>query len=85
MEDKKKLAKGVSNNFLDKLCDYGLNNGAIAGKLLGSGSGGFMMFITEIQESKINLKNKLKKYVCIDVNFDLEGLRIISNLNDPYK
>ncbi len=82
---KKKLAKGVSNNFLNELCNYGLRNGAIAGKLLGSGSGGFMMFILENQKSKKQLKNKLKKYVCVDVNFDLEGSRIISNLHDPYK
>lgn len=82
---KKKLAKDVSNSFLDKLYDYGLKNGAIAGKLLGSGSGGFMMFITENQKSKLYLQKKLEKYVCVDLRFDLKGSRIISNLHDPYK
>ena len=82
---KKKTRKGVSNNFLNELCDYGLKNGAIAGKLLGSGSGGFMMFILENQKSKKQLKNKLKNMFVVDVNFDLEGSKIISNLHDPYK
>ena len=82
---KKKLAKNVSNSFIDKLCDYGLKNGAIAGKLLGSGSGGFMLFITENQKSKLYLRKKLKKYVCIDLQFDQKGSRIISKKAFSYK
>ncbi len=82
---KKKLAEGVTNSFLDNLYNHGMKNGAMAGKLLGSGSGGFMMFITANERNKIKLKKKFYKNVCVDVKFDFKGSRIISDLHDPYK
>ena len=38
-----------------------------------------------MKKSKLYLRKKLKKYVCIALQFDQKGSRIISNLNDPYK
>jgi galactokinase/mevalonate kinase-like predicted kinase len=50
---KKKLDKSVSNPIVDNLYEFGIKNGAIAGKLLGAGSGGFFLFLTKsFQEKK---------------------------------
>jgi D-glycero-alpha-D-manno-heptose-7-phosphate kinase len=42
---KKLTARGISNEKIDWLCDVGLANGALAGKISGAGGGGFLMFI----------------------------------------
>ena len=44
-EHKRALVEGMSNKQLDDLFKFGLNNGAKAGRLLGSGGGGHMLFI----------------------------------------
>ena len=44
---KKKFAKGVSNEDVDKMYDVALENGALGGKLTGAGGGGHMLFYCE--------------------------------------
>ena len=39
------ISEEISNNRIDEIYEMGLNNGAIGGKLLGAGKGGFMFFI----------------------------------------
>jgi len=41
---KKKLSSSVSIDFIDNLYNYGISSGAIGGKLLGAGGGGFILF-----------------------------------------
>ena len=53
---KKKLSKHISNNKIDKLYAFAKKNGAIGGKLLGAGSGGFLFLVF----NKFNAKKLLK-------------------------
>jgi D-glycero-alpha-D-manno-heptose-7-phosphate kinase len=53
---KKKLSKHISNNKIDKLYTFAKKNGAIGGKLLGAGSGGFLFLVF----NKFNTKKLLK-------------------------
>jgi len=41
---KKKLSAKISNSNIDELYEEGLRNGAIGGKLLGAGGGGYILF-----------------------------------------
>lgn len=43
-EQKKKLANSISNGALDNIYDVGIEAGALGGKLLGAGGGGFFLF-----------------------------------------
>lgn len=43
--EKKKLSKFISNDNLDELYDSCKNKGAIAGKLMGAGGGGYMLLL----------------------------------------
>ena len=54
---KKKLSKNVTNRKIDKIYDFALKNGAIGGKIIGAGSGGFFMFYIP----KKKMRNFLKK------------------------
>lgn len=48
-ELKKSLASTISNSYIDNLYTIALNNGAIAGKLLGAGGAGFMLFYCPLE------------------------------------
>ena len=44
---KKNLANGITNNKLEAAYSIALKNGAIGGKILGAGGGGFILFIAK--------------------------------------
>ncbi len=43
-ERKRKRSEGISNPDIDRWYQVGIDNGAIGGKLVGAGMGGFLMF-----------------------------------------
>ena len=75
---KKELSRNVSNNYLDSIYSYALKQGALGGKLLGAGGGGFFLFFINKNYKKIFL-NKMKKFDIVDFNFYNLGSKIIYN------
>jgi len=73
-EDKKRLAKSISNSKIDKIVDLAYNNGALAAKVSGAGGGGFITFVTK-PENKYNLIRVLNKLEgkCIPFQFTDDG------------
>ena len=41
---KKSITNGISNKFINDCYNAGINAGALGGKILGAGAGGFLMF-----------------------------------------
>ena len=77
---KKSLNKIISNKKIDDLYKYFIDNGALGGKLLGAGGGGFMIFIYHLKTKKFFEKNRnIKK---VPFNFTNDGSRIIFTQND---
>ena len=58
---KKLLSRKVTNAYIDELYNEGINNGAIGGKIIGSGGGGFLLFCCKKKNQKRFFKgfNKL--------------------------
>ena len=75
---KKKLSKKVSNPFINELYKEGLSNGAIGGKIIGSGGGGFLLFCCKKNKQKKFL-NGFKKLPIIRFKFTNSGSEIIFN------
>ncbi len=73
---KKLLSKGISSHFLDSIYKHGISAGALGGKILGAGGGGFILFYAEPKFHK-SLKKAMFKLKEIDFNFDLDGSKII--------
>ena len=75
--NKRELSKFVSNSKIDQLYRFGLNNGAIGGKLLGAGGGGYVLFISKDKINQKKLIKKLKKNVYFKFQIDQKGTQII--------
>ncbi len=71
---KKKRASNMSNKKIDSIYNDALKNGAIGGKLVGAGGGGFLMFYAK---NPMQLRKRLNKYKINEVKFlfDEEGTK----------
>jgi len=74
---KKQLSKSISNKKLDYIYKYCLNCGALGGKLLGAGGGGFFVFYVPKNNHKKFKQLIKKRYIIIDFKFENEGSKII--------
>mgnify|MGYP001253161888 FL=1 len=73
---KKKLSNSITNKKIDQLYQLLIKNGAMGGKLLGAGGGGFLLMYVEKKFRKKFLK-KLPNLINIPFKFSSEGSKII--------
>lgn len=75
-EHKRQRSPGMTNSRIDELFMTGIHNGAIGGKLVGAGGGGFLLFYTE---KHAQLRAEMKAAGCEEVRFrfDFEGVKQI--------
>jgi len=73
---KRSLTQSISNSRLDEIYDAGRSAGAIGGKLLGAGGGGFMLFFVP-PERRRELRNRLKKFLCVPFGFSNRGSHVV--------
>lgn len=73
---KRQVSDKVSNNEIDDLYELGIKNGALGGKLLGAGGGGFMIFYVPLKEQK-KFRKAFSKYMEVPFSFDKKGSEAI--------
>ena len=75
-----KLKRGtgtkVSNGSIDELYDIGIKSGALGGKLLGAGGGGFLLFYCE-KEKQTTLIQSLEKLMVVPFSFENDGAQVL--------
>jgi D-glycero-alpha-D-manno-heptose-7-phosphate kinase len=77
---KKSTCATISNDFIDRWYELGIENGALGGKLMGAGGGGFLMFYCE------NGRDRLRKVMAkeglpeVAFNFEADGSKISLHL-----
>ena len=75
-EHKKRRSGGMSNPKIDEWYELGMKNGAVGGKLVGAGGGGFLMFMASD-------RNKLRHTMAaagleeVRFKFDFEGTKVV--------
>lgn len=79
---KKTLSPIISNQKIDELYCKAMQNGAIGGKILGAGGGGFILFFVKPEDQQ-NFKNKFNKLVHVPFAFENSGSKVI--FYDPEK
>jgi len=75
-EHKKRRSGGMSNPMIDEWYELGIKNGAVGGKLVGAGGGGFLMFYAT---DRNRLRHAMNKAGLEEVRFgfDFEGTKVI--------
>jgi D-glycero-alpha-D-manno-heptose-7-phosphate kinase len=73
---KRELAENVSTPIVDEIYSAARDAGAIGGKLLGAGGGGFMMFLVE-PEKQQNVRARLARLIHVPVDVDHDGSKIV--------
>ena len=64
----------MSNGYIDGIYKYGLENGALGGKIVGAGGGGFLLFYSDRPEH-VRHAMKKKKIKELRFSFDFEGTK----------
>jgi D-glycero-alpha-D-manno-heptose-7-phosphate kinase len=74
---KKERAQGMSNADINAWYDCAMANGALGGKVIGAGGGGFLMFYAD---DKVKLRHAMHEKGLTEVRFrfDFEGTRLLN-------
>jgi D-glycero-alpha-D-manno-heptose-7-phosphate kinase len=77
-EHKKKRSPGMSSGFIDEMYELARGHGALGGKLIGAGGGGFLMFYTE---DRTRLRSAMRNAGLREVrmHFDFSGTSVLAH------
>lgn len=75
---KRNLYDAISNSNIDRIYQIALNNGALGGKLMGAGGGGFMLFFVPPDRHSC-LKKALSDFVHVPFRFENGGSTVCVN------
>lgn len=75
---KRRRSDGMSNGRIDGWYDLAMRNGALGGKLIGAGGGGFLMFYSEDKDAlrRTMAEQGLKE---VRFKFDFEGTKVLAS------
>lgn len=73
---KRGLSSKVTNPHIDEIYECALSGGALGGKLLGAGGGGFMLLFGPPETQK-RIREKLSNLICVPFEFEFSGSQII--------
>jgi D-glycero-alpha-D-manno-heptose-7-phosphate kinase len=78
---KKKLSDSISNHQIDEWYQYAIKSGAIGGKIMGAGGGGWFVFYVPKNQNKFRRLMSSTGLVEKSVRFDFEGTKLLINLS----
>lgn len=73
---KRSLSNAVSTAEIDEMYNIAQRNGAIGGKLLGAGGGGFLLLYVE-KEKQQSVQNALSNFLYIPFHFEYNGSQVV--------
>ena len=81
---KRQVGTSVSTDSIDTLYERGMKAGALGGKLLGAGGGGFLVFYVQ-PERKVAVKEAMKDLLHVPFEFENGGTRVIYYTPEKYE
>ncbi|MCI8950947.1 MAG: kinase [Lachnospiraceae bacterium] len=81
---KRKSGAAVSTNSIDELYERGMKAGALGGKLLGAGGGGFLVFYVQPEKQR-SVKEAMKDLLYIPFTFENSGTQVIHYTPESYE
>ena len=80
---KRQTGGAITTNCIDALYEKGIEAGALGGKLLGAGGGGFLVFYVQ-PEKRAAVKEAMKELLYVPFNFEDGGTRVIHYTPESY-
>lgn len=80
---KRGITNKISNSEIDLLYQKAISAGAMGGKLMGAGGGGFMVFYVE-KDKQQNVKNALKNLLYVPFGFENKGTNVLFYTPEDY-
>lgn len=80
---KRQTGGAITTNCIDALYEKGIEAGALGGKLLGAGGGGFLVFYVQ-PEKRAAVKEAMKELLHVPFNFEDGGTRVIHYTPESY-
>jgi len=74
---RKRWRAGMSNPAIDAMYEHAMQNGALGGKLVGAGGGGFFLFVVGEREP-FRIAMQAKGYREVPFHFDYEGVKVLT-------
>lgn len=81
---KRGLSSKITNSVVDEVYSVAMKNGAMGGKLLGAGGGGFMLFFAS-PDKHSQLKESLSGFLQVPFRFEKLGSQIIYHAEPHYE
>ncbi|MGA2362497.1 MAG: galactokinase [Candidatus Aminicenantales bacterium] len=82
---KKRISDKISSPWFDEIYKNAKANGALGGKLIGAGGGGFFLFYVEKDHSDFRRAMKTMELREMRYRFDLEGTKVLANFVNGVK
>ena len=73
---KRSLTDKISNSMIDEIYQLGIDKGALGGKILGAGGGGFILFYVTPEKQQL-VKDALYNLIHVPFKFDDQGCQIL--------
>jgi len=80
---KRQTGGAITTNSIDALYQRGIEAGALGGKLLGAGGGGFLVFYVQPEKKKA-VKEAMKDLLYVPFHFEDGGTRVIHYTPESY-
>ena len=81
---KRQMGAAISTDSIDALYEKGIATGALGGKLLGAGSGGFLVFYVP-PEKQPAVKKAMKELLYVPFRFENDGTQVIYYAPESYE
>lgn len=78
-ETKKRTSNKMSSGKIDRLYEVALKNGALGGKIMGAGGGGFFVFYCDNNPDNFVKEMEKEGLKHVPFKFDLDGSKVIMN------
>lgn len=81
---KRGISNGISTGSIDDMYAAGIKAGALGGKLLGAGGGGFLLFYAEPDRQEA-VREAMKELLYIPFRFEQEGTAIVHDEQESFE
>lgn len=83
-QEKQKLSNKISNSYINSFYNKAKKEGALGGKIMGAGGGGFLLFYVPLEKQE-KVKRALSNLIYVPIKIENNGSKIIYKTNRKFE